>query len=294
MEEMVVSVRLAGFRRALLGLTALAAVAVAGPAAAWGELGHRVVAELAYDRLTPAARAQVDALLREAPVSGEPSCPVTSFADAAVFADCVDGLRRYNDLRRLHFEAAPFCGAPDKKDYCKDGECAGEAVKRAAAVLADPAQPAAARLMALQQVAHFMGDLHAPLNMIDNRDDRGEDIRVVLPGSSDRRLNLRQFWNEIVVAPALGGEEVGVRYLDPLARSGRGWDSGDVDAWVRETQELARRIYARLPEPPQCGRKPRNPEVLDRGYVLAAVPVVREQLAKAAVRLATVLNAALR
>lgn len=290
----MVNKRVQGLRLAAAALAWLSLAAFAPPAAAWGELGHRVVANLAFERLTPAAKRQVDGLLREAAVSGEPSCPVASLADAAVFPDCVNGLRRFNDLRRLHGDAAPFCGAPVKADYCKDGQCASEAIKRALAVLADPAAPAAARLLALEQAAHFMGDLHAPLQMIDNRDERGEEIRIVLPGSSDRRLNLHDFWETIVLAPALGGEEIGVRYLEPIARSGRGWDTGDVDAWAAETQALARRIYARLPEPPQCGRNPRQPEALDRSYVLAAVPVAREQLAKAAIRLATVLNATLR
>jgi hypothetical protein len=291
MEGLVV---MTGLRRAAVALAGLALFAAASPALAWGDLGHRVVADLAYERLTPAARRQVDALLAEAPVSGEPSCPVASFSDAAVFADCVDGIRRYNDMRRLHFEAAPLCGPPVKANYCKDGACASEAIKRAQAVLADPVQPAAARLLALEQIANFVADLHQPTNMIDNRDDRGADIRIALPGSADRRLNFHDFWNDILLAPSLGGEDIGVRYLEPVARSGRGWDEGDVDAWATETQGLARQIYARLPEPPQCGRNPKGPEVLDRGYVLAAVPQAREQLAKAGIRLATLLNATLR
>jgi len=289
-----VSKRLLDVRRVALALLGLAGASFAGPALAWGDLGHRVVADLAYERLTPAAKRQVDALLHESVVSGEPSCPVASLADAAVFADCVDGVRRFNDLRKLHYDAVPFCGTPVKADYCKDGLCASEAAKRALAALADPAQPPAVRLLALEQAAHFLADLHQPLDMIDNRDDRGGEIRVVLPGSSDRRLNLHLFWNEIVLAPALGGEEIGVRYLEPIARSGRGWDTGDIDAWAAETQALARQIYVRLPEPPQCGRNPRAPESLERGYVMTAIPLVREQLAKAGIRLATALNAALR
>src|SRR5262245_49130036 len=39
------------------------ATLVSGPAAAWGRLGHRLVADLAWDDLTPKARSEVDALL---------------------------------------------------------------------------------------------------------------------------------------------------------------------------------------------------------------------------------------
>ena len=152
---------------------------LAGPAAAWSEAAHRTIAEVAYARLTPQAKVAVDALIEEGrfPVAGalaaEPSCPVATLADAAVFMDCVDGIRRYNDFRRLHYENAPLCGAVDKASYCRNGECLSEAVKRAAAVLADPLALPLDKLFALQQLSSFIGDLHQPYQMIDNRDDRG-------------------------------------------------------------------------------------------------------------------------
>lgn len=289
-------------KRAAAGLFALlCALSPAALAAAWSEPAHRTVAEIAYARLTPEARTAVDALIEEGrtPVAGslamEPSCPVTSLADAAVFMDCVDGIRRYNDFRRLHYDNAPLCGAVDKNGYCRNGECLSEAVKRAAAVLADPLALPADKLFALEQLAHFMGDLHQPHQMIDNRDDRGADIRVSLPGSADRRLNLHLVWDETLPALAVGSGELGARFLGPLAADNETtWGRGGIDQWALETQQLARSLYERLPEPPQCGRRPRDPPVLTRAYVLSGTTTVREQLAKAGVRLAAVLNATLR
>ena len=298
MEGLVVTLNVAQvsarIRTIAVALAALASLAQAGPAAAWSDLGHRVVADLAYARLTPEAKTQVDALIAEAPASGEPSCPVASLSDASVFPDCVEGIRRYNELRRLHQEAQPLCGAQSRIDPCKDGQCASAAVKRAQASLADPAAPPATRLYALEQLTHFMADLHQPLDMIDNRDDWGRDIRIVLPGSSDKHLNFHDFWNDQIVAVAVGSEDLGVRWLQPVELAGQRWDEGGVDAWAAETSALGRDLYAHLPDPPMCERNPRNPEVLDRGYVMAAVPVARQQLAKAAVRLATLLNMTLR
>jgi hypothetical protein len=212
-----------------------------------------------------------------------------------MFVECVDGIRRYGDLRRLHFDEAPLCGAPDKADYCKNGLCASEAVKRAAAVLGNPLAPPPDKLFALQQLTHFVADIHQPFDMIDNRDDRGADIRVSLPGSSDRRLNLNGVWQEHLAALAVGSGELGPRFIEPMASNNEtAWSRGSVDDWAAETQQLARALYARLPEPPECGRRPRNIEILDRGYVLSGTNTVREQLAKAGVRLATVLNATMR
>jgi hypothetical protein len=283
-------------KRILAACAALfAGLALAGPAAAWSEAAHRTIADIAYGRLTPEARRAVDALLADATLLGETGCPSATLAEAAVFVDCVDGIRRYNDLRRLHYEEAPLCGAPDKADYCKDGRCVSEAVKRAAAVLADPLALPADKLFALQQLAHFIGDLHQPFAMVDNRDDRGADIRVSLPGSSDRRLNLNGVWENTLPALAVGSGELGARFIDPLAANNEtAWSRGTVDEWANETHMLARALYERLPERPECGRRPRNTEILDRGYVLSGVNTVREQVAKAGLRLAAVLNATLR
>lgn len=267
------------------------------PALAWGELGHRVVGDLAYEQLTPTAKAKVDGLLASAATLGEASCPVGSLSDAAAYLGCVDGIREFNGYRRLHYDAIPFCAPiPPKTDYCKNGLCATEALKRAIAVLRDPTAPTADRVLALEVASHLVGDLHQPLEMIDNRDDRGADIRVTLPGSNDRRLNLHDVWGETFVALAVGAPGIGLPYLRPLARAGaRNWAQGDVDGWALESHRVAAQvIYARLPEPPACNRLPKAPETLDRAYVSAAVPLVREQLAKAGVRLALVLNDALR
>jgi len=50
--------------KAKVSLVAVAVTLVAaGPAAAWGDLGHEVTGLIAYGRLTPAAKVKVDALL---------------------------------------------------------------------------------------------------------------------------------------------------------------------------------------------------------------------------------------
>lgn len=44
-------------------VAAAALTFAASPALAWGDLGHEVIAKIAYAHLTPAARAKVNALL---------------------------------------------------------------------------------------------------------------------------------------------------------------------------------------------------------------------------------------
>ena len=270
------------------------------PALAWSELAHRAVADLAYERLTPETRNAINQIITQAsavPKVQEPGCMIRTLADAAAFPHCVDelGVRRFNNLEKLSYDAIPICGQVDKTNYCKNGQCASEAVRAAINILRNPAALPQERLLALAQVSNFLAALHQPLDAADNKDARGTRIRVSLPGSGKAKLNLHDVWDDQLVATAVGSEEVGVPYLAALALdNGGGWERGDLDAWGDETHRLATAfVYPRLPEPPMCGKTPNGVQALDRAYLSAAVPVVRQQLAKAGVRLAVVLNDAL-
>ena len=150
-------------------------------------------------------------------------------------------------------------------------------------------------MAALEAVAYLIAELHQPLHAADNGDRSGTRFRVTLPGSSDKRLTLYSVWDEDLVATAIGDAETGLPYLRPLAEANApAWSKGDVDAWVADTNQVAvADVYGRLPTPPPCGHPPDKPQFLDRGYMTYGAEVVRNQLAKAAVRLAQVLNAAL-
>jgi hypothetical protein len=69
-----------------------------GPASAWWDEGHMQIAALAYDQLTPAVRAKVDALIRLNPqyaswIAGVPPGKAAQYAfvRAASWADDIKG-----------------------------------------------------------------------------------------------------------------------------------------------------------------------------------------------------------
>src|SRR5580658_1347779 len=84
-----------------------ATLALSSPAFAWNATGHRIVAAIAYDRLTPEARSRVDALIRHHPdyetmfLRDAPSDPAararSAFIAAAVWADVIKGDPRFWD-----------------------------------------------------------------------------------------------------------------------------------------------------------------------------------------------------
>src|SRR5579862_2942836 len=80
------------------------------PAWAWDATGHRTVALIAYQRLTPKARARVDQLIREHPdyasifAKGAPNDPALrardAFITAATWPDILYGDPRFYDADR--------------------------------------------------------------------------------------------------------------------------------------------------------------------------------------------------
>jgi hypothetical protein len=265
------------------------------PAAAWGAEGHDIIARLAYERLTPRARAEVDDLIRHSPEQDTPSCPVSSPEAAATWPDCVRRLHgRFDAMAPLHYEDRPICGSAPREITCPDGRCVTAAIERAIPILKDKRRPPAERLMALEQIEHFVGDMHQPLHTGDLADKGGTATHVALPGRG-RGTTLHHVWDEEIVRAAVGRDEASAeeRLKLLIAANAAQWSRGDVESWFRQSHELAASYaYGKLPKPPTCGRPPGD-QNLTPEYLSGAAPLVRLQLARAAVRLAVVLNTAL-
>jgi hypothetical protein len=67
-------------RLALMGVRLLMVGGTGSPALAWGDLGHKAICEMAYRRVSPATRAEIDKLIRTDP-------EYSLFADACTWAD---------------------------------------------------------------------------------------------------------------------------------------------------------------------------------------------------------------
>jgi hypothetical protein len=276
----------------------LATLLLPSRARAWDQEADKLVARLAYERLDPAAKAKVDTLLG----AGSPGfkvantpCGASALADAPDFVACIKDRRGVDFMRGVIYDPIPVCEPPPRaKPPCADGHCASTLLKREIEVLRAPAASSDDKAIALMAVAYLVSELHQPLHTADNNDRNGQRVRVTVPGAVNG-VNLYGVWDEDLVADAIGDAETGLPYVRALAVThGAEWAKGDVDAWVAESHQFAVSVvYGRLPFPPACNRLPDQPEPLRPNYFAAATPLVRQQLAKAGVRLAAVLNAAL-
>lgn len=181
--------------RRLAACLVVAACVVAGPANAWGVLGHRLVGHLAADELSPAARAEAARLL-----AGEPE---PSLAGVSTWAD---ELRDNNPqlgrrTSRWHYVNLGEHGCTyDASTACRDGDCVVAAITAQTAILADRRRSDAERREALKFVVHFIGDVHQPLHAAYAHDKGGNDVQLQLaaalgsPGQNPGS-NLHSLWD---------------------------------------------------------------------------------------------------
>jgi hypothetical protein len=290
-------------KKPLLALALLAAL-IGSQARAWGDLGHEVIALIAYRHLSPAARAALDAML----ASDTDTLTAGDFASRATWADKYRNAHR--ETAAWHFVDIEI-ERPDLNDACfgfpipppgqsaSQGpaqDCVVNKIEQFAAELKGPSTPPAERLLALKFLIHLLGDLHQPLHAADHHDRGGNCVLLSGPvGAANNRgvETLHAYWDVSVVA-ALGSSATQIAgQLDAGLSAGdiKEWTQGTPRSWALETFEIGRRDAYALASTPTCAS--RGSVALPPAYQLQAEKDGVTQLRKAAIRLAAVLNGAL-
>lgn len=281
----------------LAGLTLLWA---ADPAMAWGDLGHKVTALIAYQHLEPKARTRLDALLASDP----DGLTAPDFADRATWADRYRTSHRetaawhFVDIEIDNPDLASACfgfpklapGQPASAGPAQD--CVVNKIEEFERELADPATAAPERLLALKFLIHFVGDLHQPLHAADH-DDRGGNCVALSPSPDGRDANLHAYW-DVGAVQALGASpEAIASQLDAAITPAEAaaWRKGDPGAWAMDSFSIARKDAYALPARPTCAVP--GSVALSPAYQAAAQRDAALQLEKAGVRMAALLNQAI-
>lgn len=237
----------------------------------WGRVGHRAIAIVAEERLSPAAREAVRRLLGGG-----------SLADASTWADSVRSERP--EASPWHYVNIPVIDSVYRPDrYCPRG-CVVSAYTTQLGILADRRRPVAERTEALRWVVHLLEDLHQPLHAGDRGDRGGNDVQVTFRG---QRTNLHWLWDSQLLE-ALGYDDatlaVAIRNGISAAGDLDELTEGSVVDWVMQSHDISRDVvYPMLPADLQIG---------DR-YLLEVLPALQLQLVRASARLTAVLDRAL-
>jgi hypothetical protein len=286
----------------MLALALAANTAQPRQALAWGDDGHKVVALIAQSFLDTDVRKRVNALL----AADTDSLTAHDIASAATWADKfrdsnTGGARQKTS--QWHFADIEI-NAPDLDKACfnhppipagtvaSDGpaaDCVVDKIQEFAAELTNPATDHEEQVVALKFLLHFVGDIHQPLHSSDDNDRGGNNKKVSAAGF--RAGNLHHFWDtEFVDQLETNPQSIASDLIGHISRDQIGtWQAGGPTDWAQESFKVAKAdAYGQLPEPSTRGTYRLTDE-----YVTTATDDVAQQLSKAGVRLAFVLNKAL-
>lgn len=286
------------------------------PAWAWHDTGHMIVAQVAYLRLTPAAKARVDGLLVAQPgrrplihlCAGyymPETCEKTyDPVEIAVWMDDFRGDSLTDEYDPWHYiNHKPFFdGVPVRTEVGPEPVNVLDRINWAVNTLRRGTGRDRTDAETLGFLYHLVGDVHQPLHAATrysasnpNGDAGGNGFRIKLPPDG-RASSLHFFWD---AAALQWGTESPKRPMDAAgkasllahaqgvmkefpAESAPEWQDLDPHTWVVESNTLARQVvYKNIAENAEPSKE----------YTDAAQKLVRKRLALAGYRMAGVLNA---
>jgi S1/P1 Nuclease len=300
-----------------LAITAAGILVLPAIASAWNATGHRTIAEIAWDHLTPQARTRAVALLMHGPALAGLSTlrPATGtdaerdralFLNAATWADLIrDRNQPWYAYNHPTWHYADFYwdevnGQPHNiPNTGPDSINAGERIIAFRAALADPTVPDTTKAIDLAWLLHLVGDIHQPLHCSSRVTAQDTLPRGDMGGNTfrlDDRHGLHGYWDGILdeaIARQPGEDSIAyasrlaaaIEQAHPLATLAAPAASTSVATWEGQGLYLAQTaVYADL----ERGQAP------SAGYQARALETSEQQMALAGYRLAALLNAALR
>jgi hypothetical protein len=243
----------------------------------WGATGHKVIAQIAYNHLTPSTRGAVDTLLAG-----------STLAEFSVWPDQIENDPVWKWTRPWHYADMPEGAKEFKMDRdCPKEGCVVAGIQRYESVLKSGSATVEEKTQALKFLSHFVGDIHQPLHVGNKKDKGGKAIEVTL---SSHKTNLHAVWDDAII------KRRGMEYaayakkleggLTPEAQKAF-LAMKDPVAWATESHHLAEQNAYRDAR----GNEIKSGDSLGDDYLTRNTPVVDEQLTKAGLRLAQMLNA---
>jgi len=237
---------------------------------AWGQQGHRICGQIADSYLTPQARKAIKDILGD-----------ESIAMASNWADFIKSDPSYSYLYNWHFidfdkaytklEMEDFLAHDTNTDaYTKLNFMIAELKKKDL--------PKEKKLLYLRMLIHVIEDVHQPMHTAHADDKGGNDVKVKWFNND---TNLHSVWDsQLIEFQQLSYTEYAAAINHTTFEQRKELQKAPISEWLFESNQLAEKIYT---DPMLKGS-------LGYKYNFAYVETLNQQLLKAGVRLAGVLN----
>jgi len=237
---------------------------------AWGTQGHRICGQIASSYLAPKARKAIEQILGN-----------ESIALASNWADFVRSDPAFSYLSTWHYidfdkvytypEMVSYLNQDANVDaYTKLQFLIGELKKNNLSKYN--------RKIDLRMLIHIIEDIHQPMHAAHAEDKGGNDFKV---NWFNNPTNLHSVWDsQLVDFQQLSYTEYAAAINHTTEGQRAEWQADPISKWIFESNQIANKLYTEI--------KPGD--TLNYKYNFTHIDTVNEQLLKAGVRLAGVLN----
>ena len=252
-------------------LALLFIISIPSRSMAWGLVGHRVVAEIADTYLTAKARIEIKKILGN-----------ESLAMASNWADFIKSDDRFRYLSSWHYvDFDKAYTLPEMEAYlAKDTDA--DAYTKLNFMIAELKKPNLSKqnkLLYLRMVIHVVEDVHQPMHTAHKDDKGGNDFKLNWFG---KPTNLHSIWDsELIDFQQLSYTEYANAINHTTAAQRAEWQKASIAEWLYESNQLGEKLYTDV----------KQGDNLSYAYNFSHIDILNQQMLKAGVRLAGVLNA---
>ena len=236
---------------------------------AWGPAGHRIVGHIAEMNLDPEVLNTIRKKFNIKHLAN-----VANWADAIKRSDPKPDVLHYTNIAVSH-------RTYDQKRDCPRKRCVTEKIKEYESILIDHVSFPRTRKEAFKFLVHLVADVHQPMHLGYEKDRGGNEIAVYF---GKKPTNLHSVWDHDLIF--LKGKTQ-LQFARQLNRSitsedKKQWAGGTPDDWSNESRALVLDYGYRL----QFSKG----QELSLDYIREGRKIVEEQLQRAGIRLAEMLN----
>lgn len=235
----------------------------------WGFFGHKTVATIAENHLTPEAKTAIKVLLG-----------TESLVDVASWADEVRNQPEYKSTAGWHFVNLPVgLSRSQFKDSIQaiKNENLLTALALNESIIRDSAATKAQKTVALKFIVHLVGDAHQPMHVSRAEDKGGNTIQVQFDGKG---TNLHSLWDSRLLDHQ-GLSILQLSEKDDVGKSKiRKWQRAAPIDWLFESYKISSKLYEEVAQNNK----------LDEAYYQSHIGIVNKRIEIGGIRLAGVLN----
>jgi len=253
-----------------LSITLAAFIYFPVAAMAWGQLGHRIVGEIASSYLSPKAKVAVQKILGN-----------ESLAMASNWADFVKSDTAYKYLNSWHY--IDFKDGLSKNEFVSylATDSATDAYTKLNFIIKELKKPTLTqekKVMYLRLLVHIVGDIHQPMHTGRPEDLGGNKIKL---SWFNQPTNLHAIWDDkILETQQLSYTEYtkAINFASPAQIAS--WQKEPIADWLFQSHQIAEKLYSEVAPD----------DKLSYRYTYDHLSIVNNQLLEGGVHLAGIIN----